>query len=273
MELHNAVFVSDSHGGSQLGLVPPDGVKLDGGNLVLPTPFQLKMYAMWREFWDEWVPEATDGEPYAMAHLGDAVDGNKHPDASLSVNLNDQRRIAFDVLAPEVRKAACYYHVRGTPTHVGEAAHSEETLAQELGALPNASGQYARYQLWLRMGKALIQAMHHIGTTSRTQSESVAVHAELVEAITEAGRWNQEIPDVVIRGHRHRHLETSIPTSKGRSFAIVCPGWQGKTPFLFKVGARQSEPQFGGVLLRWSDKRGELFVRSKVWCLEREQPE
>jgi hypothetical protein len=50
--------------------------------------------------------------------------------------------------------------------------------------------------------------------------------------------------------------------------AIVTPGWQAKTPFAWKIpGARLSQPQFGGVLIRKGDE--ELHSRAKVWRLER----
>jgi hypothetical protein len=104
--------------------------------------------------------------------------------------------------------------------------------------------------------------------------ESTQVHKELIESFAEAGRWGDRPPDVVVRGHRHRYLKDTIPTARGEGHSIVLPGWQLKTPFAYRVaGARQSEPQFGGVLIHWSEKRQELFVRAKVYKLTREEPE
>ena len=208
--------------------------------------------------------------------MGDALDGVHHGSTSqISHNLNDQAKIAEAVLRPVVERCeGRYFHIRGTSAHVGDAAMAEEQLARSLGAIPNKAGQHARYELWKMVGPRLIQAMHHVGTTGSQHYESTAVHRELMESFLEAGRWNRRPPDVIIRGHRHRHIETSIPTANGEARAVVTPGWQGKTPFLWRVaGARQSEPQFGGVLVRWSEDNQELFVRSKVWNLEREEPE
>lgn len=274
MEINNLIAVSDTHSGCQLALCPPEGVTLDNGGVYRPSPFQLEMWAYWREFWDVWVPDAVNGEPFVVVHLGDAVDGVHHNSTSqISHNLTDQARIAVAVLQPEIAKAVAYYHIRGTGAHVGDAGMHEERLAHELGAVPNTAGQYARYRMTIRVGPRLIQCLHHIGTTGSSAYESSAVHKELIEAVTQAGLWGHEPPDVLLRGHRHRYIETSCPSRHGKARSVVLPGWQGLTPFTYRIpGARQSEPQFGGVLVRWSDKRQELFVRERVWTLAPEDP-
>lgn len=269
----NGIFFGDTHAGCQLALCPPDGVMLDNGGRYMPSTFQLKIWAWWRELWDAWVPEATDGEPFFAVHMGDALDGVHHrATTQISQNLTDQARIGLAILRPVVKAARRgYYHVRGTEVHVGASADQEERLAQELGAVPHPQlGTFARYELWKRVGPRLVHAMHHISTTGSQHYESTAVHKELMEGIVEAGRWNREIPDVEIRGHRHREIGTETHTYKGEARSLVCPGWQGKTPFTFKIaGARQSEPQFGAILIRWSEKRQELFVRKFIKALER----
>ena len=46
-----------------------------------------------------------------------------------------------------------------------------------------------------------------------------------------------------------------IPARHGQAAGIVTPAWQGKTPFVWKVpGARLSEPQIGGILIRQGDE-------------------
>lgn len=227
-------------------------------------------------FWNDFVPASTKGEPYAVVINGDALDGVHHGSTTQwSHNLTDQGKAARDIIAP--LSTACdgrLYMIRGTEAHVGQSGQDEERLAMDVGAIPNKTGQRARYDLWKLIGPRLVHFTHHIGTTGSQHYESTAVHRELMESFLEAGRWNRRPPDVIIRGHRHRYIETGIPTANGEARAVVTPGWQGKTPFAWKVaGARQSEPQFGGVLIRWSEDNQELFVRSKVWSLEREEPE
>ena len=273
----NLIVVSDTHSGCRLGLLHPDGIHVDGGGLYLPSEFQTKMYAIWREFWDEWVPEVTKGEPFDLVHNGDAIDGVHHKSTTqISHNLEDQQRIAEAVLAPVVKQCkdsgGTYYHIRGTEAHVGQSGEYEERLARTLGAKPNDQGQYARFDLWKRVGSALVHLLHHIGTTSSAAHESSAVNAELTAEYVEAARWQREPPDFIVRSHRHRSIAVDLNSAKGYAAAIVTPAWQGKTPYVWKIpGARISEPQLGGVLIRQGDE--EFYYRRFVRSFDRSPEE
>lgn len=275
--LNNVVYVSDTHCGCSLGLCPDGGVQLDDGGMYKPSKFQLKMWDFWQEFWNEWVPAATRGEPFAVVHNGDAIDGVHHNSVTqITNNLTIQGRIAYEVMKPIVELCeGRYYHIRGTEAHVGKSAQAEEGLAKGLGAIPNEEGQYARYDLWKSVGEAgeLVHSLHHVGTTGSNAYEATAVHKELVETLTECARWGGKVPSIIVRSHRHRHIETSIPTLTGKSRAVVTPAWQGKTPFCWKIpGARLALPQFGGVLVRWSEDK-VLFTKEKVWSIARSNAE
>jgi hypothetical protein len=250
--IHNLVVVSDTHVGCRLGLVPDTGWKLDDGWWYKPSALQKTLWRYWREFWDEFVPEATHGEPYAVVHNGDALDGVHHKSVSQwTHNMEDQRRCAEAILSPVVRQAQRYYHIRGTEAHVGSSAQDEESLARSLGALPNEDGQFARYDLWIKVGGCLGHFLHHIGATGSQAYESTALMREIVEEYVEAARWNQPIPDFTIRSHRHRHISITMPTVRGPATVAVTPCWQGKTPFVWKIpGGRLSLPQWGGLVVR-----------------------
>lgn len=278
--VRNLIVISDTHGGCRMALLHPEGAVVDGGNRVMPSDFQIKLWAMWREFWDEWVPEVTRGEPYDICHNGDGIEGVHHGSTTqLSHNLEDQQRIAEAVLKPEVdrckKRGGTYYHIRGTEAHVGQTAEFEERLARTLGAKPNALGQYARFDLWKRVGGTggpLVHLLHHIGTTSSAAHEASAVNAELTAEYVEAARWNREPPDYVVRSHRHRSIAVDLNSAKGYAAGIVTPAWQGKTPFAWKVpGGRISEPQIGGIAIRRGDE--EHYYRRKVWSFDRSSEE
>lgn len=265
-----AIVVSDLHCGCRLALCPPKGVALDDGGRYMPSKFQLKLWNYWKEFSQDWLPKVTQNKPFALIVNGDTLDGVHHNSTTqISQNLVDQKRCAVDVLQPLVDRAGrIYYHIRGTEAHVGKSGVEEERLAEDLHAIPNSDGQYARYDLWKIIGKHLVHLLHHIGTSGSSAYEATAVHKELVEQFSEAGRWGDSPPDCVVRSHRHRYLETSIPTSKGKAIAVVTPGWQGKTPFAWKIaGARLARPQFGGILIR-SDEHG-LYIKNFVRTIER----
>ena len=280
----NLIVFSDTHCGCKVGLAHPSGIALDGGGTYLPSAFQRKMWALWREFWDDWVPEVTRGEPFDLVHNGDAIDGVHHNSTTqISHNLEDQQRIAEAVLAPVVAQCKAsggtYYHIRGTEAHVGKSGEYEERLARTLGAKPNAEGQYARYDLWKRVGTPtkrsaapLVHLLHHIGTTASAAHEASAVNAELTAEYVEAARWHREPPDFVVRSHRHRSIAVDLNSARGYAAGIVTPAWQLKTPYVWKVpGARISEPQLGGILIRQGDE--EFFYRRKVWSMDRSPEE
>lgn len=264
-DIRNIIVFSDTHIGCKLALVHPDGAELDEGGLYKPSPLQLKLWAIWEQFWQEWVPRVTHGEPFAVVHNGDAIDGSHHhATTQWTQNLADQRRHAERILKPVVE--ACegrYYHIRGTEAHVGQSGTEEEQLAKSLGAIKSKEGHHARWELWKRLGDNLIHFTHHIGTTSSAAHETSAVNAELASAFNEAGRWGHAPPQIIVRSHRHRSCEIRMPAKWGYATAFVTPAWQLKTPYVFRIpGGRNSTPQVGGSLIRLGDE--ELHTRHMV---------
>jgi hypothetical protein len=274
--INNIVVISDTHFGCKLGLCPPE-VILDEGGTYHHSSLQAKVWAMWNEFWEDWIPEVTKGEPYILVHNGDVIDGVHHNSVTqISHNIEDQTKIALQVLRPVIASSECYgyYHIRGTEAHIGSSGQYEEAIARQLHARPQIVGgkrNYARWELWLQFGrgKTLVHFTHHVGQTNSAAYESTAVYKELVEAYNEAGRWADKAPQAVVRSHRHRQFEIKIATEKGYSFSVVTPGWQLKTPFVYKIGlGRSTTPQIGGYLLRSGDE-DVLYTRFKVWKIGR----
>lgn len=273
--IDNLVVVSDLHCGCRMGLCPDWGATLDDGGTYKPSKFQLAIWSYWQQFWAEFVPDATRGEPFAVVCNGDALDGVHHNSTTqISNNLADQAEIAYQILSPIV--TVCegrYYHVRGTEAHVGKSAVEEERLAKRLGAIRNKEGQFARYDLWKRLGDDwLVHLLHHIGTTGSHAYEATAVHKELTEAFAESARWGKRPPDVAVRSHRHRYIKTEMVGARGAFISVVTPAWQGKTPFAWRIpGARQATPQFGGIVVRAA--HGRIFVDPRIWTIERSESE
>lgn len=267
--MNNIIVVSDLHCGCRLGLCPPE-ISLDGGGKYYASPLQLQLFEHWQYFWGEWVPDVTKGEPFAVVVNGDSMDGVHHNSVTqISHNLIDQQRIAYSILYPVYEYArGQLYMIRGTEAHVGKSGQNEEALAEQLGAIPDDAGNFARWDMWAEVGSSLVHITHHIGTTGRTHYESSAVMAELGEAYAEAGRWQNRAPNVVVRSHRHRHIEVRVPTKTGYGISFVTAGWQLQTPFVWRMpGGRSSLPQIGGSLIRMGDN--DLYTRHKVWDIGR----
>jgi hypothetical protein len=265
-EVRNLVIVSDMHMICRLGLYPTDfELRLDGGGFYKGSEAQAVVWSWWQEFWDEFIPTATRGEPYSVVVNGDSIDGGAHHKNTthISANLGDQERLALHVLRPVRDRAVRFHMIRGTEVHSGASGVDEERLAARLGAEPYGDLSTS-YRLRLRLGDSLVDISHHIGTTGTMAAEPVAIHKEIEQAFVEAARWGEEIPDVVVRSHRHRYAETRVFVEKhGKSlFGTSCttPGWQLKTPFVYRIaGGRAQRPQFGGILVRAGDE--ETYTR------------
>lgn len=277
--VNNLIVVSDLHMICRLGLFPCDGFKLtlDDGGTYRGSRLQRVLWDYWKDFWENLVPQVTRGEPFSVVINGDAVDGlaHHHNTTHISANREDQERLALHVLEPIAERAERFYMVRGTEVHVGASGCDEESLARQLGAVPDRDGKHARWKLRLRVGHGLVDLAHHIGTTGSMAYETSAIQKELEQIYVEAARWGDEPPDVVVRSHRHTNAETRIRITKSRhgrrvqGFATSCttPGWQLKTPFAWRVpGGRRSRPQFGGTLVRCGDE--EMYTRHYVQSIE-----
>ncbi len=282
MSTKRLVVISDLHAGCRLGLCPSGGVVLDDGGMYLPSDLQLKLWSMWSEFWEDFVPEVTEGKSWSLVVNGDAVDGVHHGTTTqVSHNTLDQVRVAKDILEPLVARAAGYYHVRGTEAHSGKSGHLEEQLAESLGAIPSQQGQYARHELWKKVGGHLVHLAHHVDGGGG--SEAAGPYRELQGIFAESARWGRQPPDVIVRSHRHRFIVTEIPTgrvagaSRGRkpsstAACVVTPGWQGRTPFAYRSSlGRVSTPQFGGVVI--TSVGGQVVIHRRVWTVDRSSVE
>jgi len=276
MKVKNIVVISDTHCGCQLGLCPPHRIHLDGGGFYEPSPMQKKMWAYWEDFWNNWVPDETEGEPFAVVFNGDLIDGVHHRTTTqISHNLSIQKNIALEIMQPIVKRCAgkkgvgkLFYLVRGTEAHVGQSAETEEMIAEELGAIPDAFGNYSRFELLIEFGDALIHFLHHIGTTTSSAYEGTALSKEYVESCAACAIDNVRPPNILVRSHRHRSFGIDKTRGNLKNEVIITPGWQLKTPYTFrKAGARVSQPEMGGYLIRQGKKR--IYTMPKTYVIER----
>ena len=252
MPITTIVIVSDLHAGCQMGLCPKL-VRRDFGGEYTRSAAQAVVWRWWETFWSDFVPAVTQGEDFTVLVNGDLVDGVHHGSTTqISHNMSVQRDLAERILAPVHDKCrGSFFVVRGTPAHAGESSEDEESIARYVGSIPDQVGQYARPELWIRVGDFLVHAMHHVGGTSSNRTEANALMAEMGEEFAWAGRIGEQAPDVVIRSHRHCNIEVNGPTPKGRFYSFSTSGWQLKTPFVYKIaGGRIAPPQFGGSVVR-----------------------
>lgn len=290
--VRQAVFFSDLHCGCGVGLCPPPEVEellLDDAGTYALSPLQRKIWRFWEQTWGQWVPTVVGSEPWVLVLNGDLIDGrHHHAITQWTQNLAVQERTALASIRHGLAlasigiqrtaggagydKPAAIYLVRGTESHVGPSGENEESLGEKLGATPTESGIYSRWHLVLKLGDAVVDVQHHISAVNSNAYETTALNKEFVIACEEAGRWQRRAPDVLVRSHRHRLGKIEVPTDHGSGIVITTPGWQGKTPYVYRlIGGRQSTPQFGAVFVR--DGAEHVYTKHTVKTISPPEPE
>ncbi len=271
------IAVSDLHVASTFGLCPPRGMHLDGGGRYEPSKFQAGLYKAWRHFWDEFVPYTVrDYRIAAVVVNGDAIEGIHHNRTGIvGTTLTEMENAAVQLLEPIRDVAERFFFVRGTEAHAGAMAESEEAIAKRLGAVPTETGESSHWQVRIRPrgSHTLFHFAHHIGVTSSAAYETSAPMREMIATFVEAAQWEQGLPDVVVRSHRHRFTLVPLPGAKDgvyrRRYLAITPGWQLKTPHAERID-RMRMPHVGGIVFLVED--GKCNVVEKLYPLPEPEP-
>jgi len=237
----------------------PPGFKLQDGQSVVMSRRQIELWSWWIEFW-KFVDRVTEGEPFALIHNGDIIDGAHHGCVQLVTNnVGSQRHMAEMLLEPAVKKAAVFYSIAGTAAHAGQSNSDEESIAKHLGAVPDRDGRYARQDLWIELGNDLIQFAHHIGTTGSQAYKSSPAMRLMASMYGAAGEWNFRPPTIMIRSHAHDYVEVKRPNCR----VVVCPAWQLKSDWMHGKDT-SSLPVIGGLVIKSGEEGTHIreFIRT-----------
>jgi len=259
------VAVSDLHIGSFSGLCPKKGITLDTGAKQSPSKYQDYLVKCWEHFWTDFVPKTTKKcKDVTVVLNGDVIDGNHHQAVDLIANIEIQEKTAVEILKPIAKKYRTFM-VRGTEVHGGKSDQNTESIARQIGCELDDGGANSVWQLWLDVEGVVFQFAHHIGTTSSAAYETSAPMREMVAGLVEAVQWDQRLPDVFVRSHRHRYITVPLPRSGDRDIQIVItPGWQLRTPHVERID-RMRLPQIGGVVFIVED--GKCQVEKKIYAM------
>lgn len=259
------IAISDLHIGSHAGLWPATGLRLDNGALQMPSILQDYTWRCWMHFWNEYIPshvKKLKEKNVSVVINGDVIDGNHHQAVDLIANIESQEHAAVQILKPIVNRYRTFM-VRGTEAHGGKSDQNTESIARQLGCELDEVGNNSVWQLWLDVEGVVFQFAHHIGTTSSAAYETSAPMRELVAGLVESAQWDQKLPDIMVRSHRHRYIPVSIPRSGDRDIQIiVTPAWQVRTPHVERID-RMRLPHIGGVLFIVED--GLCQIRKKIY--------
>lgn len=257
-KIKNIVVIGDTHCGSSIAIMPPGSLMRDGQRVAL-SPLQKLLWLWWNEFW-AFVDKTTNGEPYILVHNGDQIDGSHHNCTQLITNnISQQRKMFEKLMKPVVSKAAAFYCTCGTAAHVGQSSTDEEACAEMLGAVPDENGNHVRQDIWIELGKELIQFAHHIGTTSSQAYKSSPAMRLMAAMYGAAGEHGFRPPSVMIRSHAHDYIEVKRANCR----VVVCPAWQVKSDWMWGKDTA-SLPIIGGLVIKLGSEGVHIrdFVRT-----------
>jgi hypothetical protein len=263
-------IVADTHCGAKHGINPAE-TELESGSTYIPHKTGLELHKFWDFCWWEWLPHVLrvkklQNACFDVVHVGDFVDGKKHPEFLISTEIMDQINSAFDLFFPIVDAARAFHIIRGTPAHDGRAGQYSETLAARF-KIPRAkhSGTRTHKCLTIHWRKHRIQFYHSMGTGEYGLR---ALEKEAKVAWEVAGRWGVEAPHVIVRAHRHDYAGLWTKVGNNHTFyAVSCPCWKLPNDWLHdKHVPKQLLPIFG-ILCITEDRFGRLVIHDMTKSL------
>lgn len=277
--------VSDVHAGSTVAVCPPT-IELDDGGFYQASRAQQWLWQGWLGYW-EWIEGLRDAHAASLYTVfnGDLVDGNHHGTTQILTGNPTAQAAVWDELVKVPNRLAPdkMFIVRGTETHVGPSASSEERIALGLlrdGRPIQKDPDTDRASWWhLRMeieGRRLSFAHHgRAGQRPWTEQNAVTLLAkEIFLRHCEDDAWEERqamtFPHLVVRSHFHRHWDSGPKACPTR--VIQLPAWQLATGYVHKKHP-ETRADIGGCAFLVRD--GEIIQvfdridkapRSTVWA-------
>lgn len=227
-EIKQLVVFSDLHSGSRRALMKPEYTLFEEGKLeqtIKANKQQLWLYEAWSTTWEK-VLKYVGNDPWAMAFMGDAIQGNKYKDELISDDVTDHMIIFDQLVRPYSELAAKRYFVRGTQSHVYTT--TEMKLAEKLECERHPdTGQWAADRWLLDINGFTVLLRHHMSTTSRENLRTSQLGIEYANEVAAANSRGQPIPTGCVFAHRHMYDWWE----NGSNFAMVCGPWQQTTRY------------------------------------------
>lgn len=234
------LVISDTHCGSDCGLLPPM-VELSEGQ-TLGHGKNAKQKWMW-ECWLDMIERALRSigdTPFVLTLNGDLIEGIHHrSEEVVAAKIMEHLTIARACIGELCAKASRIYFTRGTECHTRDL---ETVIAQEFGA-----GKAKDIQQYKIHG-CLVDVKHHMPTSSRVHLEAAALSTVMANARSNMVRAGHPVANVFLRGHRH----LTGDYCDGESLIAVTGAWQYLTRYGYKV-VPDAIPRPSAYLLDWRD--------------------
>lgn len=232
------LIISDTHCGSDCGLLPPLVELTDGQTIGHGTNKKQKwLWESWSDMLERSLAVIGDA-PFILTFGGDLIEGIHHRSEEIvAAKIMEHLTIARTAMGELMQKASQVYIVRGTECHVRDL---ETVFAQEFGV--GKAKDIQQYEV----NGCLVDARHHMSTTSRLHLEATALSVEMANVRSNILRVGHPMPKVFIRGHRH----VTGDYCDGESLIVVPGAWQCLTRHGMKV-VPGSMPRPSAFLLDW----------------------
>ena len=220
---------------STTALCPPYFALDDGGS------YRASKLQLW--IWDHWVSywkrirkvKRKKGWPVVVILNGELVDDLNHRSTQLiTKNPSDQLRLSISALEPMLDVVDHLYVTRGTEAHSGLSASLDETIARDLGAIPDDEDHHARWLLRTEVAGVKWHVAHHPGMGhARPWTRGGDANRIAAQMLFRYAEQELPLPDIAMFGHTHKK------TDSGDNFkvrAIVQPSWQLSNAFGHKLG-------------------------------------
>ncbi len=237
------VVLSDMHSGSSTALFP-NRFWQDEHQNHQPNDKQKEIYKVFERCM-QYTSEKRKGKRLIVIHNGDSVEGVHHNSLQICVhNKASQAEIHEELMDLFLRNAKFdkrqgdrLFYVRGTETHVEDI---ETEIAKDLSAEKTPDGNRVFDHLELEVNGRLLWLVHHGKKRGAGANEGNALRNWLRDIYFDCTKLGKRPPDLVASGHTHTPTwNVFIARNKAASYhmihGVVCPSWQAKTRFGYKV--------------------------------------
>lgn len=265
--IHIAV-ISDTHGGSKVGLCNPEVELHDeqpDGTLI---PLMLSLNARQQDLWaqDEFTRErmleqAGRNGIKGLIHLGEQTQGNRIAADLMSEVVSDQIDIACENLKPWLRMPGMKWVriIPGTSWHeFGDSAAAKLIASKLQDEFKKINIQTYRHGLIRIEGHKPIEIMHHgPGNSKRHWLEGNLARYYLRDRMDREIKAGREVPALYLSGHVHTPVREQLSIRAGTTWhdsaIVIMPPMCYMNDYAIKVSESSYEYITGEMIVRLAD--------------------
>jgi len=263
------IFFADTHINGKTALCPPNIID-DDGNEIRQNLIQEWLWYTWNKCIED-VKRITKKYYRTVVFDGDVIDLDAKNRSGQMVSRNPATilRMTEPILKPIIDFADRSFFVRGTEAHVGRSAWLEEAIADKYGGEPDKEfGRNCWWHLRAEFSGVKFDVAHHFSTGNLPYTYPNGMVRLIQATKLNYMEWNEIPPDVIVRGHRHKYIDTGT-TFSTRGVSLPC--WQFSNAYLYRIGKENNMPHIGAVIFLCKDGEYELIPlrykpkRNPIW--------